>query len=217
MDYMKRNVDDRIKESRECESYIYKLDNIKLNCHKDVFSPKHHYTTEVILEKFPYKKNEKVLEMGCALMALGLKMARDYNCNVSGCDINPKAVELANKNIIDNNLSDNAEAFQSNLFSNVKDKYDTIIWDFPFIIRDFDENNMHQRAFFSKDYNILEKFLREVFNYLTKDGRVILITGKMGSNSKLDVVLKKHELSKKLLSKGTTRKDNLATIIYEIY
>lgn len=70
-----------------------------------------------------------VLDVGCGYGFMGISIAKKYNCKVDMVDVNERAIHLAKKNININKVE--AKAFVSNIYENVKDKYDLIITNPP--------------------------------------------------------------------------------------
>ena len=58
------------------------------------------------------------------------------NVNILGVDINEKAIEVANKNIKYNNVENKVNFIKSDLYKNVKGKFDIIISNPPYIKSD---------------------------------------------------------------------------------
>ena len=72
----------------------------------------------------------KVLDVGCGYGPIGIILSSFFNLNIDMIDINKRAIHLANMNIKENNLK-NISASLSDIYSNVKDKYDYIITNPP--------------------------------------------------------------------------------------
>ena len=92
----------------------------------DVFSKKGlDFGTRTLLESLPLSEmNGKVLDFGCGYGPVGIYLAH-HKFDVDMIDINNRAVELSIKNSKINNVSTNV--FQSDIYSNVTEKYDYII------------------------------------------------------------------------------------------
>lgn len=74
----------------------------------------------------------KILDLGCGYGPVGISL-KIFNPTlyVDMCDINEKAIKIAKLNIKQKRL-ENIKAFNSNIFSNIKDKdYDTILLNPP--------------------------------------------------------------------------------------
>lgn len=70
-----------------------------------------------------------VLDVGCGYGFMGIAIAKKYNCKVDMIDVNERAIHLAKKNININKVE--GRAFVSNIYENVKEKYDLIITNPP--------------------------------------------------------------------------------------
>ena len=75
------------------------------------------------------KKKVKVLDVGSGYGFLGITLAKIMNCEVDMIDINDRALHLTEMNIKANKVL--AKVFKSNIYENVKDKYDVIITNPP--------------------------------------------------------------------------------------
>lgn len=211
-----KDVINRIEDSRleRCE-YLYNLCGLNLYCHRDVFSPKYHKTTKTLIDLFPFKKGSKLLEIGCGVMALGIFAAKNFSNEVTGVDINKKAVEIAQKNISINKVSDKAKVFYSNLFSKVDSKFNMIFWDYPFVLSD-QVKTMHDRAFFSTNYDTLAMYVKFSFDYLLPGGRVFLGFGSTGDEDLLNYTLDEFDCYKVHIGQEFNKSINTTSFLYEI-
>jgi release factor glutamine methyltransferase len=153
------------------------------------------FLKEVIEKKVPLliKKNEliKVLEIG---VGSGIQLKTFFNVgvkreNIFGVDINKDAV-LHCKNLGFN-------CFESDLFSKVKEKFDLIIFNPPYLPTDENESE-DSRLITTGGKNgseVINLFLKDAKNYLNKDGRIFLLVSSL--SKKID--WRRYE--KKLLGK----------------
>lgn len=111
----------------------FNIRDIKLQFMTDagVFSRKGvDYGSQVMIKTLP-DINGEVLDLGCGYGAIGITIAKlNHLCRVTMIDINERAVELTDKNILLNKV-ENAECFQSDAFENVKNMYDMIVCNPP--------------------------------------------------------------------------------------
>ncbi len=70
-----------------------------------------------------------ILDLGCGYGFMGITLAKILNVSTDLVDVNNRAVHLCEKNIKLNKV--NARAFVSDIYSNVKDKYDLIVTNPP--------------------------------------------------------------------------------------
>lgn len=70
-------------------------------------------------------KNKSILDVGCGYGFIGISLAKILNSKVVMVDINKRAIHLTNMNIKENKV--NAQAFESNIYENIKEKFDVIV------------------------------------------------------------------------------------------
>ena len=104
--------------------YTFKTDN-------NVFSKKGlDFGTRTLLESIDIKNIDgDVLDFGCGYGPIGIYIKSNAEVCVDMVDINERALNLARKNAILNNVDVNI--FESNIYSNVSKKYDYIITNPP--------------------------------------------------------------------------------------
>ena len=104
--------------------YNFKTDN-------NVFSKQGlDFGTRTLLENIDIKNiNGDVLDFGCGYGPIGITIKSNTNCNVDMIDINNRALNLAKKNALLNQVDVNI--FESNIYLNVFKKYDYIITNPP--------------------------------------------------------------------------------------
>jgi len=71
------------------------------------------------------KSRGKILDLGCGYGAVGICLTKVGDKDVTMSDINERAISLARKNLKLNNAK--AKIIKSDLFENIKDKFDTIL------------------------------------------------------------------------------------------
>ena len=83
--------------------------------------------TRVLVENCVVKNNWKILDLGCGYGVIGVVIARIFpKTTVLMVDVNKRALKLAKMNLELNNV-ENADVKYSNLYLNVKEKFNTII------------------------------------------------------------------------------------------
>jgi len=118
------------------EAYFeFEIDDIRLKVHTDrgVFSLKNiDYGTRFLLENIVLNDQQKIIyDMGCGYGPIGLYLAKKYSeKHFYLYDINPRAVSLAQKNKLENNIT-NATIEQANLFEKAMHQADVIITNPP--------------------------------------------------------------------------------------
>ncbi len=117
-------------------------------------------------------KGKSVLDLGTGSGVIALHAKKAGAKKVVGVDINKNAILCAENNL-KNNFSnkENIEFIQSNLFSNVKGRFDLIITNPPFL----NESAKSIHDYKSKGKDILEKILMNCHKYLKKDGEIRIL------------------------------------------
>ena len=103
---------------------------------------------------------EKVLDVGCGYGPIGIYVSKAFGSNVDMVDVNKRAIHLTNMNIKENGVS--CHSFYSDCYSNVSDKYNTIITNPPI------------RAGKKVIYNIV----MGAVDYLKDDGELFIVIRK---------------------------------------
>ena len=114
-----------------------------------------------------YAKGD-VLDMGAGSGYLS-KIALQNKANVLASDISKQAV--------DNLKKQNIKAIRSDLFSNIKQKFDLIIFNPPYLPEDKDEPRDSKRATTGgkKGNEIIIKFLTQAKKHLKKEGKILIL------------------------------------------
>lgn len=91
--------------------------------------------TEILVEEVIKlcKEQNRVLDLCTGSGAIGISIAKYTNSTVTMTDISEKALDIANKNAIDNGVLEKCEFIISNMFEKVQDKFDIIVSNPPYI------------------------------------------------------------------------------------
>ncbi len=120
------------------------------------------FGSRLLLESIPLVEvGAKVLDMGCGYGAFGIIIQKLTNASVDMVDVNLRAIHLAKRNIKENGCS-NILVFESNCYSNITQKYNTIITNPPI------------RA----GKKIVYEILMNAKKYLEVDGNLFLVIRK---------------------------------------
>ena len=138
------------------------------------------FETELLVEKtYNYikkyfnKDNIKILDIGTGSGCIAITLNKLLNsCDITGIDISSEALEVAKENNIINNT--NVKFIESDIFSNVSDKYDVIISNPPYIsyddieVMDIVKNNEPHLALYAKDNGLYfyDKIIKDSSKYL---------------------------------------------------
>ena len=147
------------------------------------------YLMQKVLKKYIKNKNIKILEIGCG-SGIQLKTLNNLGMKkIIGVDINPQAVKHCK--------SLGFKCKKSDLFSNIVGKYNTLIFNPPYLPKDKQEPKSSQTVTTGgkKGSEIINKFLKQAKEHLTNNGKIILLT------SSLTKEINWQDYNKKLLEK----------------
>lgn len=138
------------------------------------------FETELLVEKtYNYikkyfnKDNIKILDIGTGSGCIAITLNKLLNSSdITGIDISSEALEVAKENNISNNT--NVKFIESDIFSNVSDKYDVIISNPPYIsygdteVMDIVKNNEPHLALYAKDNGLYfyDNIIKDSSKYL---------------------------------------------------
>ena len=147
----------------------------KIIVNENVLIPR--FETELLVEKTIklinkyFDKRIDILDIGTGSGCIAITLDKEIDSNVDGVDISEEALSVAKENNKFNNT--NVNFYQSDVFSNVNNKYDVIISNPPYIaydeeIMDIVYNNEPHTALFADNDGLYfyDKILRECSNYL---------------------------------------------------
>ena len=83
------------------------------------------FGSQLLLKCLEVNQGETVLDVGCGYGPLGLSLAKAYGVQAIMVDINNRALDLARQNVERNKVE--ATIFQSNIYEQVKGKFDHVI------------------------------------------------------------------------------------------
>lgn len=184
--------------------------------------------TEILVEEVinQCSKNEekqyKILDLCTGSGIVGISLAKYIkNCGVVCADISKKALEIAEKNAKSNNV-DNVKFVYSNMFSNIKDKFDIIVSNPPYIKRKVIEElekEVQNEPYIALDGGIdgldFYKIIAcEAYKYLNEDGKLLL---EIGYDQKEEVtnLLKDSEKFGKIYSKKDLYGNDRVVVAYK--
>ncbi len=132
------------------------------------------YLLEESVKKYAFGK---VLDVGTGSGIQAISAAQNKNVSsVLAVDIDETALEEAKKNALLNKTK-KITFKKSNLFSNVKGKFDTIIFNPPYLpeIKGESEDEARPLSGGKKGYELIIRFLSQANDFLTKDGIILIV------------------------------------------
>ena len=149
-----------------------------INVDKKVLIPR--FETELLVEKtinyikkiYNNPSSLNILYIGTGSGCIAITLKKELNANITAVDISNDALEVAKYNAKNNNTDINF--YQSDIFSNINDKFNCIISNPPYIkedeeIMDIVKNNEPHLALYAKNDGLYfyEEILKNCSNYLT--------------------------------------------------
>jgi len=137
----------------------------------------------------------KVLDVGCG-SGIQSETALKNTKNVTGVDINPNAIKHCKLS----EYTKGAKFLKSNLFSNVKGKFNTIIFNPPYLPDAKDPKDIKAYTTGGKHgYEIVDEFLKNANSYLEEDGIILIVFSNLTKKKKVDEIIENYLFESKLL------------------
>lgn len=132
------------------------------------------------------ESSDNVLEIGTGTGLISI--IASFKCReVTSTDINPHAITCA-KNNIKLNARDNITVIESDLFENINDEYDLILFNTPYlpVIEEEHVDDDYSKAWDGGENGreVIDKFIKEAPQYLKKDGKIQLVQSSFSDNEK---------------------------------
>lgn len=140
-----------------------------------------------ILNKY-VKKSMKVLEIGAGSGIISEK-AKQLGADVLAVDIDSQAIAQLKKKAIN--------AKQSDLFSNIKGRFDLIIFNPPYLPEHKYDKQKDTTGGKKGDETIIN-FLLEAKNYLNKNGKILLLLSSLTPRERINKIIRKIWQKKKI-------------------
>lgn len=143
--------------------------------------------TFLVLKEVQRYAMGRVLDMGTGSGVLAIAAAEQADL-VIGCDINKKALDYARKKAAN---IDNIRFIRSDLFKNIKQKFDLIIFNPPYLPEKKKEPQWlkQQISGGKKGYEILDRFFSQASNYLTPNGKILVLFSTLTKQDKVHEIL----------------------------
>jgi len=146
--------------------------NLHLSIPKGVYFPREDTLLLASVLEETDLKGKKVLEIGCGSGLLAM-IAASKGAEVTTVDINPGAVSCTKENAKKNKL--HMAVFESDLFCNVKGKFDLIFSNPPYLPVEKKETIDASYSAGPQGIEIIGKILISAYRYLKPKGKVLLL------------------------------------------
>ena len=108
------------KSQAEKEPYFTEVCGVTFLAHPEVFSPKYFKNMELMISQFPFREEERFLEIGCGVGIASIFAALHHNNMVVCGDINLHAVECVKRSAEINGVSHLVDSRETDIFSAIK-------------------------------------------------------------------------------------------------
>ncbi|MAE49520.1 hypothetical protein CMI48_01695 [Candidatus Pacearchaeota archaeon] len=138
-------------------------------------------------------KNKTVLDMGTGSGIQALTALKAGATSVTATDINKEAKTKLPKEI---------KFIHSDLFDNIKNSYDLILFNPPYLPEDLREPPSSKQATTGgpKGDELILKFLKQALNHLNKNGAILLLLSSLTPQRQIEEVLSSFRFRKTTLS-----------------
>lgn len=180
-------INDKINEGYPLQYAIGKWNFYGLDLLVDKRALIPRYETEILVDLIinDNSNNKKILDIGTGSGAISLALSKNLkDSKIIGVDISKKAIDLANENKIKLNIN-NVEFKESDIFSNIEEKFDIIVSNPPYINKeDFEKLDKKlyyepQNALYGGEDGLYfyKKIIKNAKNFLNKNGKIYLEIG----------------------------------------
>lgn len=163
-------TDKTLGSNKKKLTYTYFGINVELFSDLGIFSKERiDFGTNVLLNNLAIQANAKsILDLGCGYGIIGICLGKKFpDKSITMVDVNERCIELTNENIKKNSLK-NATCYLSNLYDNIKGKFDVIV------------SNPPIRAGKEVVFSVIKKG----YEHLNNDGEIwVVIQKKQGAPS----------------------------------
>lgn len=153
--------------------------NLKIAQDSGVYEPAE--DSILLADNLGLEGGESFLEVGVGTGIVSLTAAAKAS-KVVGVDINPVAVELARSNAAANNIT-NTEFHVSDLFENVREKFDVIAFNPPYLPVNEEGGLAGSWSGGEGGVEVAEKFLDGVREHLNEGGRFLILLSSLNNPS----------------------------------
>ncbi len=190
------------------------------NVNKNVLIPR--FETEELVEntiqiiKKKFNNTISILDLCTGSGCIGITLKRETNANVTISDISKKALKVAKIN----SKGLNIKIIQSDIFKNIKDKYDVIISNPPYIsydekIMDIVKNNEPKIALYATNNGLYyyEKILKNIKDHLNKEFLIAFEIGETQKEKIIDIANKYLDNIEIICKKDLQNRDRMIFIV----
>ena len=173
--------------------------NIELDIFEGIYDPRE--DSFLLADSLKGLQGKKVLEIGSG-SGLQSIVAAKQGAKVTAVDINSLAVKCKKHNTQKNNVKINC--FKSDLFSHVKEKFDVIIFNPPYLLGKSNDITIDGGK---NGREIIDKFLKQAKNYLNEKGYILLLVSSLNKFELGETVALHHVFFEDMIVKKIMKKE----------
>ena len=156
----------RLSERQSADHLFIDLKGLKIQVDPGVY--KTGIDTELMIDVIEAAEDKTFLEIGSGTGAISISVAAKTKSGMA-VDVNELAVVNTVKNLACNNIT-NVDAFKSDVFENVQGKFDIIICNPPYNMKDAKDDV--EKMFWDSKNEMKRRFFSEVADYLNDNGSI---------------------------------------------
>lgn len=163
-----------IKEQAKKGIVRYQINNIQIDVFPYVFPPDSPFSdsSHTIYDQIGDLSGKTVLDIGTGTGIQAIIAAKNGAKSVDAVDISEDAISCAIHNVQFNKLEDKISVYYSDMFSNIKSKYDVIIANLPILDMEFPDERFY--SLFDPKFQYHKVLFQEALNFLNKGGVITL-------------------------------------------
>jgi len=165
-------------------------------------TPVSHLLGEAVLAETV--EGDRVLDMGTG-SGVNAILAAKSGARVLAVDVNDAALGAARRNVRHNEVADRVEVRRSDVFAEVPESFDLIIFDPPF--RWFPPRDRFELASTDTDYRAMTEFFHDAPEHLAKGGRMLIFFGTSGDLGYLQQLMSRNRVSWEVVARGEAFRD----------
>ena len=142
--------------------------------HPEVYPPSE--DSILFIESLDVRPGERILEIGCGSGVVSIHCALN-GCEVTAGDINPFAVELAQRNAESNGVT--MDIRLTDVYDDIDGEFDTILFNLPYL--PVEDEGLLAKAWSGGDDGLgpLPRLLGESDKVLAEGGRIVVVTSSL--------------------------------------
>ncbi len=179
---------------------------------EDVYEPRE--DSYLLQEYMPRDlRGKKVLEMGTGSGILAITAAKNGGV-VTAVDINPEALKVAKNNAERQNVK--IKFVLSDLFENITEKYDLIIFNPPYLPEDEQDRKAGASRIYSggkTGRSTIERFVQSAGKFLKENGKIIMVISSLTGEKETIELFRRASFEPRILAREKVPWEELLVLV----